>query len=114
MNYSDILYLIQEEEDLEEELEFQLLREFHHETRVCAVAWSPETSLSVLPKCVSFASAGADYKVRLFSSDLVAIHTLQVMQTDTTLNLHVRLFQNCPFSSLMVWNKIALHKIMLD
>jgi len=69
----------EEDDDLEDELEFQLLREFHHETRVSALAWSPDTSLSVLPKCVSFASAGADYKVRLFTSDLVSSHTLQVL-----------------------------------
>ncbi|XP_069685180.1 nucleoporin Nup37 [Periplaneta americana] len=69
----------EEEDDLEEELEFQLLREFHHETRVHALAWSPETSLSVLPKRVAFASAGADYKLRVFTSDLVATHTLQVL-----------------------------------
>lgn len=69
----------EEDDDLEDELEFQLLKEFHHETRVSALAWSPETSLSVLPKCLSFASAGADYKLRLFTSDLVASHTLQVL-----------------------------------
>jgi len=77
------VFIKEEDDDLEDELEFQLLREFHHETRVSALAWSPETSLSVLPKCVSFASAGADYKVRLFTSDLVSSHTLQVMQTET-------------------------------
>ncbi|PSN45603.1 Nucleoporin Nup37 [Blattella germanica] len=55
----------EEDDELEEELEFHLLREFHHETRVHALAWSPETSLSVLPKCVTFASAGADYKLRV-------------------------------------------------
>lgn len=92
MSHADIWYFLQEDDDLEEELEFQLLREFHHETRVCALAWSPETSLNVLPKCVSFASAGADYKVRLFTSDLVAIHTLQVVQIDTMLN---SIFHSC-------------------
>lgn len=80
-----IIFHQEEDDDLEDELEFQLLKEFHHETRVSALAWSPETSLSVLPKCLSFASAGADYKLRLFSSDLVASHTLQVVQTDTLL-----------------------------
>jgi nuclear pore complex protein Nup37 len=82
MSHSDVIFHQEEDDDLEEELEFQLLKEFHHETRVSALAWSPETSLSVLPKCLSFASAGADFKLRLFASDLVASHTLQVVQTD--------------------------------
>jgi hypothetical protein len=92
-----IIFHQEEDDDLEDELEFLLLKEFHHETRVSALAWSPETSLSVLPKCLSFASAGADYKLRLFTSDLVASHTLQVVKTDTL--LHGRFHLCCGFLS---------------
>lgn len=46
------------------------LRTFHHDTRIHAIAWSPESSLSVVPKIVSFCVAGADYKIRLYNSDL--------------------------------------------
>ena len=35
-----------------------------------AIAWSPETSLSVVPRIVSFCVGGADFKIRLYNSDL--------------------------------------------
>ena len=97
----------EEDDELEEELEFQLLREFHHETRVHALTWNPETSLSVLPKVVSFASAGADYKLRVFTSDLVSTHTLQVNRIsnrlqDSSLILNISL--NSCWNVCVLWN----------
>ncbi|XP_044594563.1 nucleoporin Nup37 isoform X1 [Cotesia glomerata] len=53
-----------------EEIIYTPLRTFHHETRIHSVAWSPETSLSVVPKIISFGVAGSDFKIRLFTSDL--------------------------------------------
>lgn len=53
-----------------EDLIYNPLRTFHHETRVHAIAWSPETSLNIVPKIVTFCVAGADFKIRLYDSDL--------------------------------------------
>lgn len=73
----------EDDEDIEDGLEHTILKEFHHDVKVHALAWSPETCLDVMPKCVSFASADADYKVRLFTSDLSTNHDIEVLTGHT-------------------------------
>ncbi|XP_012279700.1 nucleoporin Nup37 [Orussus abietinus] len=60
----------QDEDDMLEDISYRPVRTFHHATRPHAMAWSPETSLSVVPKIVSLCVAGADFKIRLYSSNL--------------------------------------------
>ncbi|XP_071791981.1 nucleoporin Nup37-like [Asterias amurensis] len=60
----------QEEDKTVAGFDYKHLRDFHHDTQVVAISWSPETSLEVLPRCIRFCTAGADYKIRLFSSDM--------------------------------------------
>lgn len=64
-------------------LEFEPLRDFHHGTRVDALSWSPQTSLAIVPRVVKLASAGSDYKVRVFTSDLKAENTVQEIEGHT-------------------------------
>ena len=59
-----------EEDSNTTELQWEVVKEIHHDTRVQAMAWSPKTSLMVAPKVVEFATSGTDHKVRLFTSDL--------------------------------------------
>lgn len=54
------------------------VRSFHHDTRPHAIAWSPETSLSVVPKILSFCVAGADFKIRLYNSNLNDMNVYEV------------------------------------
>ncbi|XP_011499458.1 PREDICTED: nucleoporin Nup37 [Ceratosolen solmsi marchali] len=70
----------QEEDDVVEDIIYNLLRTFHHETRVHAIAWSPKTSLSIVPKILSFCIAGADFKIRLYNSDLNESHEFEVLE----------------------------------
>lgn len=49
---------------------FKHLRDFHHGRRVVAIAWSPETSIDVLPRCLRFCSAGDDHRITVYTSDL--------------------------------------------
>jgi nuclear pore complex protein Nup37 len=46
---------------------------------VHAIAWSPKTSLCVVPKIVTFGIAGADFKIRLYNSDLNENHEFEVI-----------------------------------
>lgn len=75
---SKINFLFQEEDELVEDISYKPLRTFHHDTRVHAIAWSPETSLSVVPKIVSFCAAGADFRIRLYNSNLNDVHVYEV------------------------------------
>ena len=53
-----------------DKIDYQVIQKINHDSRVQCLAWSPETSMTVSPKCLKFATGGADYNVRLFSSDL--------------------------------------------
>ncbi|XP_071451263.1 nucleoporin Nup37 isoform X1 [Hetaerina americana] len=64
-------------------IEFQPLREFHHETRVQALAWSPDSSIIVMPRLIRFCSAGSDHKLRLINSDLVNSDGVQILTGHT-------------------------------
>ncbi|XP_043471472.1 nucleoporin Nup37 [Leptopilina heterotoma] len=69
----------QEDDDVTEDVVYTLLRTFHHETRVHAIAWSPETSLTLVPKVVSFCVAGADFKIRRYNSNLSDENTYEIL-----------------------------------
>ncbi|XP_015514813.1 nucleoporin Nup37 [Neodiprion pinetum] len=73
----------QDEDDDVEDIDYCPIRTFHHETRADALSWSPETSLSVVPKVVVFCVAGADFKIRLYNSNLNDINTYQVLDGHT-------------------------------
>lgn len=70
----------QDEDDAIEEIAYNPIRTFHHDIRVHAIAWSPETSLSVVPKVVSFCVADADFKIRLYNSDLNNVNIYEVLE----------------------------------
>ncbi|ETN67750.1 nucleoporin Nup37 [Anopheles darlingi] len=68
------------EENKAECFEWHQLKEIHHSSRSHCVAFAPETSLAVIPKVVVIASAGSDYKVRIFGSDLDKQDTVQLLE----------------------------------
>jgi len=57
------------EETSNNEFQWSVVKEIHHDTRVQAIAWSPKTNLMMSPKIIEFATSGTDHKVRLFTSD---------------------------------------------
>ena len=59
-----------EEEETISEIEFSVISEIHHDTRVQSLAWSPETSLNVAPKTLKLATADTEHQIRLFYTDL--------------------------------------------
>jgi len=65
------------------------IRTFHHDTRPHAIAWSPETSLSVVPKILMFCIAGADFKIRLYNSNLNDINEYEARKS---MGLYLDLF----------------------
>lgn len=70
----------EEDDEMEDEIEFQRLHKFNHDVRPDCLAWNPESSVTTLPKHVSFCTGGADYQLRLFESDLASDHTVQVLE----------------------------------
>nr|XP_018917986.1 PREDICTED: nucleoporin Nup37 [Bemisia tabaci] len=74
----------EEEETLDVKFDLELLQDFIVESRVECMALSPEISVSTLPKSIIFACATADFKIRLFSSNLVDPHSEQVYEEHTS------------------------------
>lgn len=60
-------------------MSFDIIREFHHDSRIHALSWSPNTSLQIVPKALLFAAGGSDYGIRLYSSDLGEKEIMQVI-----------------------------------
>lgn len=56
------------------------LEEISHEPRCTSIAFAPETSLAVIPKVVKLGTAGVDFKLRIFHSNLDSKPTVQVLQ----------------------------------
>lgn len=52
-----------------DEFEYSIVRDFQIGCSVHALAWSPETSPTIVPQVYAFAAAGSDYKIRLCASD---------------------------------------------
>ncbi|KAM8910346.1 nucleoporin Nup37 isoform 2-T2 [Spinachia spinachia] len=78
-----------QEEDMEiEGVEFNVLRAFHHDLRVDALAWSPESRLDGIPT-LRFCTAAADRKLRLLTSDLQQRHEVKVMEGHTSYINHL-------------------------
>lgn len=69
----------QDEDEMVDDISYMPIRTFHHDTRVHAMAWSPDTSLSVVPKIMSFSVAGADFKIRLYNSNLNEVNEYEVL-----------------------------------
>uniref|UniRef100_A0A3Q2NTQ0 Nucleoporin Nup37 n=1 Tax=Fundulus heteroclitus TaxID=8078 RepID=A0A3Q2NTQ0_FUNHE len=81
--------LLPQEEDVEVEgVQFNVLRAFHHDLRVDALAWSPESRLDRIPT-IRFCTAAADRKLRLLTSDLQDRHEVKVMEGHTSYINHL-------------------------
>ncbi|XP_028305804.1 nucleoporin Nup37 isoform X2 [Gouania willdenowi] len=81
--------IIFQEEDMEVEgVDFNVLRAFHHELRVDALAWSPESRLDRIPM-IRLCTAAADRKLRLLTSDLQEKHEVKVMEGHSSYVNHV-------------------------
>ncbi|KAG1650765.1 Nucleoporin Nup37 [Nymphon striatum] len=59
------------ESPADEEVQFEVLKEIHHAIRSHALDWSPQSSLLTVPKLIRFASADADRKIRIYTSNLL-------------------------------------------
>lgn len=70
----------QDEDDSVEDIGYEAIRTFHHDTRPHSIAWSPETSLSVVPRVLAFCIAGADFKIRLYNSNLNDVYTYEILE----------------------------------
>ncbi|KAK2185533.1 hypothetical protein NP493_231g01014 [Ridgeia piscesae] len=69
----------QEESSEVSGVEFEVVQSYQHASLITALAWSPETSISIMPKVIKFCTAGVDRKVTLFSSDLKSDVNMQML-----------------------------------
>uniref|UniRef100_A0A0B6ZMA5 Nucleoporin Nup37 n=1 Tax=Arion vulgaris TaxID=1028688 RepID=A0A0B6ZMA5_9EUPU len=60
-------------------IEYTRLRDFSTKCNTLAIAWSPQTSLQVLPKIMSFAAATDDRTLQIFMTDLNTSHSVKVL-----------------------------------
>ncbi|XP_078273252.1 nucleoporin Nup37 [Rhinoraja longicauda] len=73
-----------QEEDIDTKgMEYKTLQTFHRGVRVCAIAWSPETTVDTVTHLVKLCTADADRKLRLLTSDLKDNTTWQVIEGHT-------------------------------
>ncbi|XP_035725577.1 nucleoporin Nup37-like isoform X1 [Vespa mandarinia] len=70
----------QDEDDTVEDIAYNLIRTFHHDTRPNAIAWSPETTLSVVPKILTFCVAGTDFRIRMYNSNLNDVNIYEILE----------------------------------
>lgn len=56
-----------------------MLKELNNSSRCHAIAFSPETTLLTLPKTVTFCTAGADFRLRIYRTDLQDSNTVQCL-----------------------------------
>lgn len=77
-----IIYLYQEDNE-SKDLNWEKLRELDNDTRCQAISFAPDSSLD-LPKHIKFCTAGADFVVRIFRSNLVDSDTVQEISGHTS------------------------------
>jgi len=104
------LVLDEENQDVSVVAGYQILLRMDHDRRVQCMAWSPETTLTSAPKCLRFATGGADYNVRLFSSDLGNDDTMKVLKGHTN---YVNAVAFQPDSGLQVVSGSDDHSVIM-
>ncbi|XP_005178865.1 nucleoporin Nup37 [Musca domestica] len=71
------------EESENDTFEWERLKDIYNESRCHSLAFHPETSLMSVPKTVTFCSAGADFILRIFRTDLQNADTVQALKAHT-------------------------------
>ncbi|XP_054268472.1 nucleoporin Nup37 [Macrosteles quadrilineatus] len=59
----------EEDEEMEDEIEFEVIKSFKIEKRVHSLAWCPETSLNIIPKSIIFACGTANH-IHIYSTNM--------------------------------------------
>ncbi|KAK2160366.1 hypothetical protein LSH36_135g05026 [Paralvinella palmiformis] len=61
------------------DIDYNIIKEFNHDTRITALAWSPVTSILSLPAVLRVYTSGSDHNVYVFNSDLETESTKEVI-----------------------------------
>lgn len=69
----------EEDAEISKGIEYTRLRDFSTKSSALAIAWSPQTSLKVLPKHMSFAVATVDGTLTVFSTDMNTSNTITIL-----------------------------------
>ncbi|KAL4232614.1 Nucleoporin Nup37 [Mactra antiquata] len=71
------------EEEEVEEFEYEQLHDLQNGCRVTALSWSPETSITCLPRNIRLAAGGSDHRIQIFHSDLRGNDSVMVLEGHT-------------------------------
>ncbi|XP_059153896.1 nucleoporin Nup37-like [Physella acuta] len=69
----------EEDSEITKGIEYTHLRDFSTQCNTLAIAWSPQTSLKVLPKLMSLAAASDDRSLKVFITDMNKSNTVKVL-----------------------------------
>ncbi|KAJ8964037.1 hypothetical protein NQ314_005177 [Rhamnusium bicolor] len=70
--------------EIGDHVDVKILTEFVHPCRSTTLSISPESSLSALPNQILFCAGGNDFKLRIYSSDLLENNTCKVLSGHTS------------------------------
>lgn len=69
----------EEDNEIKGNIEYTRLRDFPMKCNPLCIAWSPQTSLHVIPKSMSFAVAADDKSLKIYASDMNATNSSKIL-----------------------------------
>ncbi|KAL9874712.1 nucleoporin Nup37-like [Glossina fuscipes fuscipes] len=97
-----ILSFVRFPEETESESFFwEKVKDIYHETRCHALCFTPDTSLMIIPKNVTFCAAGSDFLLRIFRTDLQNSDTVQTLKGHTNYVNEISWSNKCEFLELV-------------
>uniref|UniRef100_A0A1B0BIN8 Uncharacterized protein n=1 Tax=Glossina palpalis gambiensis TaxID=67801 RepID=A0A1B0BIN8_9MUSC len=101
--YRQIVYLFSftQEETESESFFWEKVKDIYHETRCHALCFTPDTSLMIIPKNVTFCAAGSDFLLRIFRTDLQNSDTVQTLKGHTNYVNEISWSNKCEFLALV-------------
>uniref|UniRef100_A0A1B0C2F2 Uncharacterized protein n=1 Tax=Glossina palpalis gambiensis TaxID=67801 RepID=A0A1B0C2F2_9MUSC len=85
------------EETESESFFWEKVKDIYHETRCHALCFTPDTSLMIIPKNVTFCAAGSDFLLRIFRTDLQNSDTVQTLKGHTNYVNEISWSNECEF-----------------
>ncbi|KAI9575846.1 hypothetical protein GQX74_005618 [Glossina fuscipes] len=95
------LFSFKQEETESESFFWEKVKDIYHETRCHALCFTPDTSLMIIPKNVTFCAAGSDFLLRIFRTDLQNSDTVQTLKGHTNYVNEISWSNKCEFLELV-------------
>ncbi|KAH9525116.1 Nucleoporin Nup37 [Bulinus truncatus] len=70
----------EEDAEITNGIEYKHLHEFSSKSNCLAVAWSPQSSLNLVPKNLTFAAASDDKTLKIYSTDMSSSNSINILK----------------------------------